>query len=165
MRNGEEKEVIKIGEKDEIFISVNLSIVREGEKRGTVIERFIDNCPVMLEDLEEILEIVKYDDRGSYQLRAYSLNDKFYDLGFNMAAGKAGTGWMIVGEKELEKYKGMLYEEIFADVEKWTETDQWNYEVGKLILQERIEDDDGERFIELREAWINGYVDYIESKE
>ena len=99
--------------------------------------------------------------------------DKFYRLGYGMAAGKKGTGWMAFDSEDLE--------EVFSDpdvedgeaameyAEKWLETEQWNYEVGSLIREiaekEGIEEGTDSFIYDvygpLSNAWVDGYAGYI----
>ena len=97
---------------------------------------------------------------------------KFYNLGYGMAAGKKGTGWMAYskGDFKEEKEPGDSDMDAIREyAESWSETDQWNYEVGDLIREvaekEGIEEGTEEYldnvFSPLFYSWVDGYADYI----
>lgn len=97
-----------------------------------------------------------------------ALLDKYQKLGYDMAAGKAGTGWMRYSEGDLEGEDP----EDFAS--RWTETEQWNYEVGEEIRNDlKLDKFEGQRwteeqmfqFTDLMQAWEHGYINYIKSVE
>ncbi|MGC8651562.1 MAG: hypothetical protein ACP5RX_03045 [Minisyncoccia bacterium] len=108
----------------------------------------------------------------NYFVKKYG--DKFYRLGYGMAAGKKGTRWMRFDPKDFN-------DEAFSDpdievgeaatryAEGWLETEQWKYEVGDLIREiaekEGIEEGTDSFlygvFEPLSGAWTSGYADYI----
>ncbi|MGC9059538.1 MAG: hypothetical protein ACP5H3_04010, partial [Candidatus Aenigmatarchaeota archaeon] len=58
---------------------------------------------------------------------------RFYQLGYGMASGKKGTGWMKFDPEEFNNINIEEDEDAIEYAEGWLETDQWNYEVGELI--------------------------------
>jgi hypothetical protein len=78
----------------------------------------------------------------------------FYQLGYDIAYGNKGTGWLEVAD--IEEYRAMSPEEIIEDVDRWTETDQWNHEVG-LLLQKHYRND-AEEMMTARDDWVSGYI-------
>lgn len=104
----------------------------------------------------------KYKETPSEKLAAASsLYNKYIKLGYDMAAGKAGTGWM--------KFDGDTEgQEPGEFATGWTETEQWKYEVAKKILKDlgldpaaQWSDDQISEYMELEDAWIDGYEEYI----
>ena len=97
---------------------------------------------------------------------------KFYRLGYNMAAGKKGTGWIAYSKgdfKEAKEPGDSNRDAIGKYAESWMETEQWNYEVGNLIREiaekEGIEEGTEEYldsvFTPLFYSWVDGYEEYI----
>jgi len=98
--------------------------------------------------------------------------NKFHRLGYNMAAGKKGTGWMAYSKGDYEEAKVPGEQEIDAALdyaEGWLSTEQWKHEVGKLISKiaekEGIEEGTDsfiyDVFQSLASAWVFGYQKYI----
>jgi len=81
------------------------------------------------------------------------------EVGYLMAKGKLGTGWMAFNERSLKEMieKG---ETPLAWAEGWTETEQWLYEVGDRILEE-VGSMDADEFFEAEGDWEYGYARYI----
>jgi hypothetical protein len=90
----------------------------------------------------------------------------WYELGYDMANGDAGTGWMKV--LDIEEYRGMESDEIVEDVEGWIQTDSWNHEVGALMRKyfeaENENHDDCEALMTARDDWVSGYIAAIYHK-
>ena len=92
--------------------------------------------------------------------------DYFEQIGYELAMGYDKVGWMFVTEEQIKQYKTMTEEEIREDVEKWTKTEQWDYQVMNAIEEylkpEHLDNDTYiERFGELQDYVIDGFVNAI----
>ena len=85
--------------------------------------------------------------------------DDAEELGYLMAKGEAGTGWMKFSGSVVDEYRDVMDDttpEEFAS--SWLETDQWEYEVGK-----EFEDGYGDySYDKAVSEWLIGYANYIE---
>jgi len=99
--------------------------------------------------------------------------DKFEQMGWDMAMGTAGTGWMKYDPSDFnpagadmssEIDSGLVEEQMMTDARNWFDTNQWQYEVGQEI--DEIVKKGGDIWtdpelydrMELQDAWIVGYV-------
>lgn len=87
-------------------------------------------------------------------------NFDWFGLGYDMANGDKGSGWMAISD--IEEYRKMSQEEVVEDVHEWVETDNFNHEVGELLRKHYHDmDDDGEAMMIAQDDWIEGYVSAI----
>jgi hypothetical protein len=90
-------------------------------------------------------------------------NFDWFDLGYDMANGIRGSGWMAISDSAFEEYREMSPEEIVEDVSRWTETDNFNHEVAGLIRRHYADED----FVGIMNAiddWVSGYVEAVNHK-
>ena len=92
--------------------------------------------------------------------------DYFEQIGYELAMGYDKVGWMKVSENEIQQYKTIPRENIRDEVEQWTQTDQWAYQVVNAIevyLKPKQLDNDKhlEKFEELQDYVIDGFVNAI----
>lgn len=89
------------------------------------------------------------------------LHEKYRKLGYDMADGTAGTKWM--------RFDGDTGgEEPFKFAKDWTDTEQWEHEVGNNILEDlklnpatQFTEEQIDSYIELEDAWVEGYEELI----
>jgi len=124
--------------------------------------------------------MVKFSRSRKYNLKKGSSNKNryhktvhkkvdWYDLGYDMASGKKGTGWMKYNKgdiKDSSDYGEKDIEEVADEyTEGWKETEQWQYEVGSKIREELgSEIKDGEindDYFDAQREWCVGYANYI----
>lgn len=87
------------------------------------------------------------------------------NLGRKMALGEAGTGWMTPTDEEIRGYASKYEDQILEEVEAWTQTEQWKYEVATEIYEKAGLDPDEtwseeqiNTFMEFENAWVYGFV-------
>ncbi len=98
--------------------------------------------------------------------------NKFYRLGYNMAAGKKGTGRMIYKKGDFKELKVPGEQDIDVALDyaqHWLKTKPWRQEVGSLIRE--IAEKEGIKegtdpfiydvFQALANAWVSGYQKHI----
>lgn len=101
-------------------------------------------------------------------LMVNNMNEKDYfeKLGYDLANGYDNVGWMRVTRNEIQQYKTMPREDIRDEVEQWTQTEQWNYQVvikiEEYLKPKQLDNDKHlEKFAELQDYVINGYIEGI----
>ena len=93
-------------------------------------------------------------------------SEYFTQIGYELALGKDKVGWMAISAYDIIKYSTMTEEQIREDVEQWTLTGQWAYQVANAIaiwLKPMLLDDEArlEKFDELQEYVIDGFIKAI----
>lgn len=103
------------------------------------------------------------------------LYDKYYTIGYNMAAGY-DDDWFKFDDVALNEFLDWIENERCNDgmnecayewADRWTETDEWVYKVEDKIWEDlgvvgdEISDEDYEDMMELRTSWTLGYGDYM----
>ena len=126
----------------------------------TILEEYGDK----LSDTEE--EILKQSKRKPK--KSESKTD-WYDLGYRMAKGTKGTGWMAYTKGDYKEGRGETKQEkIDNNAEEWQETLQWNYEVGQDMRDEvggELTEDTIDDYFDMVLEWNRGYSDYAEKIE
>ena len=89
-----------------------------------------------------------------------------FDLGYNTAKGKLGTGWMAYSKGDCDVDFSDI-NNIDEWVNEWTQTNQWEYETKELF--DKLVKDEKEEWLDdyadIRTGWVNGYVEYIREEE
>ena len=89
---------------------------------------------------------------------------KARELGRLTALGKKGTGWMAYSKGELKKQGLTDSENPYEFAEGWFEIEQWQYETADLLgIATKLDSgtDYPEAFVELQDAWAEGYMDGV----
>jgi len=96
------------------------------------------------------------------------LRDKYQKLGYEMAKGTKGTGWL-----KFEDYQIPEFVEQRKNITEWVyelaDTLQFDYEVGRHIFEDLVKKikeldikyDPLDEYLDLRHAWVRGYSSYI----
>jgi hypothetical protein len=97
------------------------------------------------------------------------LRDKYQELGYEMAKGTKGTGWLKFEDYQIPELIEQRENIIDWIYEKLTDTIHFDDEVGRYIsedLDRKIKELDIEynpldEYLDLRHAWVEGYSSYI----
>jgi hypothetical protein len=96
------------------------------------------------------------------------LRDKYQELGYKMAKGTKGTGWL-----KFEDYEIPEIMEKTRTVSEWVyglvDNLQFDYEVGRHIFKDlfkkikelELDYDPVEEYLDIRHAWVIGYSLYV----
>jgi hypothetical protein len=96
--------------------------------------------------------------------------------GYQIAKGTKGTGWMAFSDRDIPELVKKLkeakaanptnhyavYEVLDDDVAGWFETQQFEYEVGKLMP--KLTKDDIDSYLDAQTEYSMGYTRYIKER-